>query len=119
MTKIVDNTNIVPYDWASGCSAWVLNDSARLLVKEERMAAGTREQLHLHKEQEQFFFILEGAAVLYVEGMAYSLGAGQGLQIPAQATHYIANESDLDVRFLVISAPGTRDKQPDRENIKP
>lgn len=120
MSQPVDKHNTQTYEWASGCQAWVLNDSAAASIKEERMEPGTREQLHLHKQTEQFFYILEGEAVIYLEGNAVSLQRYQGLQIPALATHYIANESAAPVRFLVISSPGNSHSvngQADRENI--
>lgn len=113
----VDKHNTETYEWASGCQAWVLNDSPASTVKEERMEAGTREQLHLHKQTEQFFYILEGQAVIYMDGNATVLDTQQGLCVPALTTHYIANESDAPVRFLVISAPGMNNAAPDRENI--
>lgn len=70
------------------------------------MAAGTREQLHLHQKTEQFFYILEGRATLYLDNNATLLTTGQGLCIPAGTAHYIANDTGQPLRFLVISAPG-------------
>lgn len=115
MNQPVDIHNTESYEWASGCKAWVLNESAVTSVKEERMEPGTREQLHLHKQMEQFFYILEGQALIYLEGKPTPLHAGQGLRISPLTTHYIANESALPVRFLVISAPVV--KGGDRENL--
>lgn len=117
MAGPVDINNTETYAWAPGCQAWLLHDSDAATIKEERMDPGTREQLHLHKQLEQFFYVLEGQAVIYLEGTRHHLDGGQGLQIPALQTHYIANESETPVRFLVISAPGTDKNRPDRENI--
>lgn len=114
MNKPVDTDNTENYQWAAGCQAWILNQSPAASIKEELMGPGTREQLHLHKQMEQFFYILEGQAVLYVDGNTIPIQANQGLSVPAMTTHYIANESGAPVRFLVISAPAVQD---DRENL--
>ena len=94
------------YSWAEGCQAWILNNTETATIKEELMAPGTREQLHLHKAMEQFFYILEGVAVIVLEGRTFQLNAGQGLHIVANTAHFIENKSGASLRFLVISTPG-------------
>ena len=79
------------------------------------MEAGTKETLHLHIETEQFFYILEGEAVIYLGEDAVELHSGQCISIKPQRPHYILNPSSQALRFLVISAPGN---PLDRENIK-
>lgn len=68
---------------------------------------------HRHGRSRQFFYVLEGAAVLELEGARHALGAGQGLEVPPGAAHQFRNESDADVRFLVISMPTTRGDRED------
>ena len=51
--------------------------------------------------------MLEGEAVMEVEGVEFVLRPGQSLAVPAQAAHQFFNRSDADVRFLVISQPTT------------
>ena len=120
--KTVVDTNspeVEHYQWAAGCEAWVLMDTPSVTIKEERMAPGTREQLHLHKNAAQFFYIPEGKAVFYLEGKAHHLRASQGLQVSAISSHNIANESNDPVRILVTTTPTypiTNESRPGGQN---
>ena len=49
--------------------------------------------------------MLEGAAVIELEGRRIALAAGQGLEVPPGAAHQFRNESAADVHFLVVSHP--------------
>jgi mannose-6-phosphate isomerase-like protein (cupin superfamily) len=122
--QVVDSKNIdtPSYQWGPGCLAWVLSQTAGCTIKEEQMAPATREQLHLHKAATQFFYILEGAADMYVDSKIFCLRAGQGLEISPMSTHYIANNTENQLRFLVITTPGEPAKgdpngNKDRENL--
>jgi len=126
--QVVDSKapNTPCYEWGTGCLAWVLSTGAACTIKEELMAPGTREQLHLHKAATQFFYILEGSAEMYLDGERFFLTTNQGLEIPPMTTHYIANNAENQLRFLVITAPGeaqvdsragSSDSNIDRENL--
>lgn len=93
------------YHWGSASEGWHLLDRADLSVIRERSPAGDRERRHYHSKARQFFYILEGRAVLEVDGTRVELGPGQGLEIPPGTRHQFMNESDADVTFLVISSP--------------
>jgi mannose-6-phosphate isomerase-like protein (cupin superfamily) len=58
--------------------------------------------------------VLDGIAVLEIDGVPYTLGAGHGIHIPPGAAHQFRNESEADVHFLVVSAPKAHG---DRENL--
>lgn len=95
------------YQWAEGCLAWVLQQTPGTTIKEELMAPGTRERLHLHQYSEQFFYVLEGSALFYIEGQPIALDLHQGLQVAPGSAHFITNPSDdTPLRFLVITTPG-------------
>ena len=77
--RITDKTNAKHYSWGSNCDSWILNDSSSLSVKQELMPRETREQLHYHKEASQFFFILNGVAVFYINAIKHIVRQHQGI----------------------------------------
>ncbi|MGH8158229.1 MAG: cupin domain-containing protein [Rhodanobacter sp.] len=93
------------YRWGEVCDGWHLLQGDDLSVIEERMPAGASEVRHWHARSRQFFYVLEGEASLELEGIVHGLRAGQGLHVPPGAAHQMRNESEGDVRFIVVSAP--------------
>ena len=91
--------------WGEACDGWHLLAREDLSVIEERMPPGTAEQRHRHQRSRQFFFVLEGEAMLEVDGVQHVLRSGHGLHVPPGAAHQMRNDSGADVRFLVVSAP--------------
>jgi mannose-6-phosphate isomerase-like protein (cupin superfamily) len=102
------------YRWGQACDGWHLLKLDELSVIRERVPPGTFETRHRHARSRQFFYVLEGSAVIEVEGTRHSLRAGEGLHVPPLAAHQFRNESDSDVHFLVVSAPKGHG---DRENL--
>jgi len=102
---IQSKNNSEHYIWGNGCDSWILKDSLNLSVKQEMMPPGTAEKLHFHREAEQFFYILKGVAVFYINDEKFSVHTGESISILPKSKHYIANESAGDLEFLVISNP--------------
>jgi quercetin dioxygenase-like cupin family protein len=101
------------YVWGGVCDGWHLVRSAELSVIEERMPGGSREQRHFHTRARQFFYVLAGELTMELAGQHHRLTAGYGLEISPDEPHQALNETDGDVRFLVISQPASRgDRQP-------
>ena len=113
--KIIDKETAEHYLWGNNCDSWVLSDTEGLSVKQESMPAGTREKLHFHKNAQQFFFILQGTAAFYVDNEKHIVSEQKGLRIEAAIKHYIANESEERLEFLMISQPTT---DGDRINVE-
>jgi mannose-6-phosphate isomerase-like protein (cupin superfamily) len=103
----VNKENVRHYQWGAQCDSYVLVDSDALLVKEELMPPGTREQLHYHREAEQFFYILKGTATFHIDGEVLVLNKNEGIQVIQGSRHYIKNGTTEELSFLVISAPPT------------
>lgn len=101
----VSTANAPHYIWGRQCDGWHLLQGDDLSVIEERMPPGAAEVRHRHARARQFFYVLEGEAVLELEGVAHRLGPRQGLHVPPGAPHQMRNESAADVRFLVVSSP--------------
>ena len=107
MYKVIDKQTAKHYFWGDNCDSWILSDSEELSIKQESMPSDTKEKLHFHTQAQQFFFILKGTATFYLNDSIEIIGEQKGLLINAKTKHYIANESDQVLDFLVISQPTT------------
>ena len=105
MGRAVDKNSAPHYFWGDKCSSWILMNRDSLSVKIETMPAGTRETLHYHSFARQFFFVLKGTAIFYVEGEPEIVNEQQGILIEPMVKHYIANETSEAIDFLLVSQP--------------
>jgi len=105
MTKPVDVTGAEHYRWGKESDGWHLLKRDDLSVILERVPPGESEVRHYHKKSRQFFFLLEGEAVLEIDGQEFRLAAKQGIEVPPKKSHQFRNTSNRDVVFLVISSP--------------
>lgn len=105
--RIIDKQNAQYYTWGKLCDSWVLVDTEALSIKQESMPKDTREKLHFHANAQQFFFILKGEATFYIDNEKIILNEQKGIKINANEKHYIANEMNEQLDFLVISQPST------------
>ncbi|TCK85257.1 cupin domain-containing protein [Albibacterium bauzanense] len=105
--KIIDRQTAEHYLWGENCNSWVLADTIGLSVKQENMPSRTKEKLHFHTNAQQFFFILKGSATFYIDDNKIIVVEQKGILIHPKTEHYIANETDEQLDFLVISQPTT------------
>ena len=113
--SVVNTGNSAHYVWGAGCDGWKLLDGADLSVIEERVPPGASESRHRHVHARQFFYVLSGEATFEMQGAVPRLRAGEGVHVPPGAAHQLRNDSALDIRFLVVSAPrshGDRSEAP-------
>ena len=118
----IETTAIMPvgvenaehYRWGDACDGWHLLKLDGFSVIRERVPPGGAETRHRHARARQFFYMLEGTAVIELDGVRHELTTGQGLHIPPGSVHQFRNDSDADVHILVISVPKSHG---DRENI--
>ena len=113
--KIIDKKTAEHYLWGDNCDSWILVNTEGLSVKQESMPSGTREKLHFHTNAQQFFFILKGSATFYLDDERRVVTEQKGLLIQPKTKHFIANETNEQLDFLVISQPTTND---DRTTIE-
>lgn len=71
------------------------------------MPPTTKEALHFHSTAQQFFFVLKGVANFYLEDEKHLIKAQEGLLVLPKQKHFIANETEEELLFLVISQPTT------------
>jgi mannose-6-phosphate isomerase-like protein (cupin superfamily) len=105
--SVIDKETAAHSMWGDHCDNWVLADTDGLSVKQESMPAGAIEALHFHNHAQQFFFVLNGTATFYIENKKLIVAAQKGLLIQPKIKHYVANETDEKLDFLVISQPTT------------
>lgn len=101
----VDLATAPGYLWGTGCEGWHLLATAELSVIRERMPPGTAEVRHFHRRAQQFFYLLAGRLTIEIEGDEHELAPGQGLHVPAAASHQVFNRAESPAEFLVISQP--------------
>lgn len=114
MGIVLRKDNSEKYIWGNNCSSWVLQDDQHLSVKQELMPPGTKEQKHFHEQADQFFYVLKGRATFYLNEEVFILQSNEGLSVLKNCSHFISNESNDDLEFLVISQPNTKH---DRVNV--
>lgn len=103
--QVIDISHAAHYRWGSASEGWHLLHRPDMSVIQECVPPGDRERRHVHGKARQFFYVLDGQAVLEVDGARFELRAGQGLEVPPGMPHQFINESDAAVSFLVFSSP--------------
>lgn len=79
--------------------------SGRYALVEARVLPGGGPPPHLHRREEEAFFVLEGEIAFYL-GEKRILGKpGTFLQIPRDQPHRFQNESQAPGRMLVLTTP--------------
>lgn len=108
----VSRENAPEYAWGENAKGWWLADHNNLTVVEEHAPPGNAEIKHYHHQSRQFMYVIEGEVTIEVEHNTFVLRAFQGIEIPPRTYHQFRNESNKDVRYLVISSPkSTNDRK--------
>ncbi len=107
MTVVSKYRPLTHYKWGNDCDGWDLVNNGTLLVRQERMPAGASEELHYHRQAQQFFFILKGRAQFQVDDLTIEVEQGEGLHIEAGKRHRIVNSGNSDLEFILCSQPST------------
>ncbi len=97
-----------PFITADGSSIRSILDRTNAPVEKQSLAeaslsAGGATTRHYHRVCEEIYFLLEGSAVMDVDGVSREVGPGDAILIPSGAWHQITAETDL--RFLCCCAP--------------
>lgn len=100
-----------PFTTKDGSTIRSILDSANAPVEKQSLAEATipvggETERHWHKESEEFYFILEGAGTMEIDGETREVGVGDAILIPAGAWHQIKATQAL--RFLCCCAPPYR-----------
>lgn len=76
------------------------------LLVEEVARRGKVTPLHTHPEEDESFYILEGEALVHLDGSDQVLGAGSVISVPRGVPHAYLVTSEV-ARSLVLITPGT------------
>jgi quercetin dioxygenase-like cupin family protein len=116
--RILMDTNPTPYAlnseegeafWGFG-SLWTIKASAeqtggRFSLIEELASGGEGTPLHVHREDDETFYILEGELTFYLdEGQPTPASAGSFVHIPGGVVHAFQVDSET-ARYLIITTP--------------
>ncbi len=107
MKKVSIQEPLKHYQWGDACDGWNLVDEPSLSVKQERMPAGTAEELHYHRHARQFFFILKGSATFEIDNATIIVNEQEGIHIQPGQKHRIINQTSSDLEFILSSQPST------------
>lgn len=77
---------------------------------EARVLPGGGPPPHLHRREEESFFVLEGELTFFVEGRPVRTTAGSFVQMPRGTTHCFKNESAAPARMLILVTPSGFEK---------
>ncbi|MEW6470695.1 MAG: cupin domain-containing protein [Actinomycetota bacterium] len=78
----------------------------RLSLIECRAPAGYEPPAHIHVDEDEIFYMLEGALELDCAGEKYTIGAGGLVFLPRAVDHWFRVTDDGPARWLVLTAPG-------------
>jgi quercetin dioxygenase-like cupin family protein len=73
-------------------------------LAEVTQPAGIRTPLHVHRDEAEVFYVLDGRLRYEADGRLHQLGAGSTMYLPPGVAHRFA--IDEDARILVFAAPG-------------
>ena len=72
------------------------------------LAEGAMSQ-HLHRTQEELYVVLEGTAMIEVDGANHKVGSREAISVPAGAWRKLSNAGLGPLTFLCIAAPPVED----------
>lgn len=103
--ELVSVQNAEHYRWGGCCDGWYLVKNDRLTIIQERMPPGSRETLHLHRMSQQFFYVLEGEATVFIGGKMAVLRTGEGTLVKPGTVHQVRNSAAKNLLLQVTSQP--------------
>ena len=80
----------------------------RLGIHHQRLSPGHRVSWpHAEADEEEFVYVIEGAPDLWLDGHVRRLKPGDGVGFPSGAgmAHTLINNTDAEVRLLVVGEP--------------
>jgi mannose-6-phosphate isomerase-like protein (cupin superfamily) len=72
---------------------------------EEAIAPQDRAMPHLHHEEDQAFYVLEGEHEFFCDGRTFTAGTGSFVYVPRGTTHSYENVGTEPGRLLILSTP--------------
>ncbi len=94
--------------WFLSTLAWIKSSTestgGRVAVIEHLAPAGPGSPLHVHKKEDEWFYVLEGRMTFWVGGEVVDAPSGSFVFGPREVPHTFAVASD-QARFLLVAEP--------------
>jgi len=78
----------------------------QLFFADHPVPPGYEVPLHVHADEDELFYVLEGELTLYAQGGERTAGPGSFVHLPRGIAHGFANRSGRPARMLVVATPG-------------
>ncbi|MCA9186142.1 MAG: cupin domain-containing protein [Pirellulaceae bacterium] len=75
-------------------------------LAEARLPVGASTTPHYHPVTEEIYYILQGTALMMIDGLTRNVSPGDAIAIPPGALHQITNTGQETLKFLCTCAPG-------------
>ena len=97
--------------WFAGGGIWTMKASAAetggaFTLFEDAMARGKTTPLHVHPNEDETFYVIEGELLLHVDGEEHHLGPQGTAVVPRGVPHAFLVTSEA-ARVLCLQTPGT------------
>lgn len=79
--------------------------AGRVMVIEQRVPRGGGSPLHVHHNEDEWFYVLDGELTIWVDGETIIAPAGAFVFGPRDLPHTFVVSSD-EARFLLVTEPG-------------
>jgi len=76
----------------------------RVMVTEQLAPRGGGSPLHVHRNEDEWFYVLEGELTIWVDGTTHVVGAGGFVFGPRDVPHTFVVSSE-QARFLLVTEP--------------
>lgn len=80
----------------------VLHTTASAQVKEIKVKAGSRLSYQTHQKRAEHWFIVQGPAVVTIDGVTTTLESGASIDIAVGVAHRMAAPTSNDVVFIEV-----------------
>jgi quercetin dioxygenase-like cupin family protein len=95
--------------WFLGCRVWCRAAAAQtggaLGLIEQIVPPGLGSPYHVHRHEDEAFYLLEGAIRFFSEGRSWVLGPGGFAFLPRGIPHGFRTEGDVPSRSLLLATP--------------
>jgi quercetin dioxygenase-like cupin family protein len=125
------NTNVLPA--GQGRSVWVVGDRYTFLATgddtngayaliQATVPAGSGPPPHIHRREDEAFFVLEGQITFEVDGRTVAAAGGDWITLPKGTLHTFKNTGTTTARMLILVHPSGLEKffaEVGRESAEP
>ena len=81
------------------------NSHGSCLIFEGLTVPGAGPPPHIHHNEDECFYVLEGTATFQAEGQTIHAKQGDFIHIPRGTVHSLKNEGKVPTRFLIVTSP--------------